>query len=51
VTSRYRRSLPAGPDQRGEHGAVGPVQPGLGIGAAQHGDFVPQRQQLGILGG
>jgi len=29
------------PDQRGEDGAVGPVQPEPGIGAAQHGDLVP----------
>jgi len=31
-------------------GAVGPVQLGLGAGAAQHGDFVPQHQQFGVLG-
>ena len=29
------------PDQRGEEYAVGPVQPGLGIGAVQHCDLVP----------
>jgi hypothetical protein len=28
-------------DQRGEDGAVGPVQPGPRVGEAQHGDFVP----------
>jgi hypothetical protein len=39
------------PDQRGEDRTVGPVQPGPGIGAAQHGDLVPQHQQLCILGG
>jgi hypothetical protein len=39
------------PDQCGEDGAVGPVQPGPGPGAAQHGDLVPQHQQLGVLGG
>ena len=39
------------PDQRGEDRAVGPVQPGPGIGAAQHGDLVPQHEQLGVLGG
>jgi len=39
------------PDQRGEHGAVSPVQPGPRSGAAQHGDLVPQHQQLGVLGG
>jgi len=38
------------PDQRGEDGAVGPVEPGPGIGAAQHGDLVPQHEQLGVLG-
>ena len=37
------------PDQRGKDRAVGPVQPGPGIGAAQHGDLVPQHQQLCIL--
>lgn len=39
------------PDERGEDGAVGPVEPGPGIGAAQHGDLVPQHKQLGVLGG
>jgi hypothetical protein len=38
------------PDQRGEDGAVGPVQPGSRIGAPQHGDLVPQHQQLRVLG-
>jgi hypothetical protein len=38
------------PDQRGEDCAVGPVQPGPRIGAAQHGDLVPQHEQLGFLG-
>jgi hypothetical protein len=38
-------------DQRGEHSAVGPVQAGPRIGAAQHGDLVPQHQQLRVLGG
>ena len=38
------------PDERGEGCAVGPVQPGPGIGAAQHGDLVPQHEQLGVLG-
>ena len=37
-------------DQRGEDRAVGPVQPGPGMGAAQHGDLVPQDEQLGVLG-
>ena len=39
------------PDQRGEDRAVGPVQPGPRMGAAQHGDLVPQHEQLGVLGG
>ncbi len=38
------------PDQGGEDGAVGPIQPGPGINAAQHGDLMPQHQQLGVLG-
>ena len=39
------------PDQRGEDRAVGPVEPGPGIGAVQHGDLVPQYEQLRVLGG
>jgi hypothetical protein len=39
------------PDERGEDRAVGPVQPGPGIGAAQHGDLMPQHEQLRVLGG
>jgi hypothetical protein len=39
------------PDQRGEDCAVCPVEPGRGIGAAQHGDLVPQHEQLGVPGG
>jgi hypothetical protein len=38
------------PDQRSQDGPVGPVEPGPGIGAAQHGDLVPQDQQFGVLG-
>ncbi len=38
------------PDQRGEDCAVGTVEPGPGIGAAQHGDLVPQHEQFGVLG-
>jgi len=47
------RSQPPGqePDQRGEDRAVGPVRPGPRMGAAQHGDLVPQHEQLGVLGG
>jgi hypothetical protein len=46
------RPQPCGqvPDQRGQHRSVGPVQPGPGLGAARHGDLVPQHQQLGVLG-
>ncbi len=39
------------PDQRGEDRAVGPVWPGPGTGAAQHGDLVPQHEQFRVLGG
>jgi hypothetical protein len=39
------------PDQHGEDRAVGPVEPGPRTGAAQHGDLVPQHEQLGVLGG
>jgi hypothetical protein len=38
------------PDQRGEDCAVGPIQLGPGVGAAQHGDLVPQYQELSVLG-
>jgi hypothetical protein len=37
------------PDQRGQDGAVGPVQAGPRIGAAEHGDLVPQHQQFRVL--
>ena len=50
VTSRCARShLWQVPDQRGEDGAVGPVEPGLGMSSAQHGDLVAQYQQLDVL--
>jgi len=39
------------PDQRGEDRPVGPVEPGPRMSAAQHGDLVPQHEQLGILEG
>ena len=39
------------PDQRREDRPVSPVQPGLRIGPAQHGDLVPEYEQLGILRG
>jgi hypothetical protein len=31
--------------------AVGPVEPGSGMSAAQDGDLVPQHEQSGVLGG
>jgi hypothetical protein len=34
------------PDQRGQDGAVWPVQAGPRLGAAQDGDLVPQHQQF-----
>ena len=37
--------------QHGEDRTVGPVEPGPRIGAMQHGDLVPKREQLGVLGG
>jgi hypothetical protein len=36
-------------DQRSEDCTVSPVQLGLGYGAAQHGDLVPQHEQLNVL--
>ena len=39
------------PDQRSEDRPVGPVEPGPRMCAAQHGDLVPQHEQLGVLGG
>ena len=39
------------PDQRRQHRAICPVQPGPRAGAAQHGDLMPQHQQLDVLGG
>jgi len=37
-------------NQRGEHSAIGLVQPRARVGPAQHGDLVPQYQQLHVLG-
>ena len=37
------------PDQRGEDGAVGPVEPWPGVDTAQHGDFVPEHEQFGVV--
>jgi hypothetical protein len=39
------------PDECGEDRAAGPAEPGPRVGAAQHGDLVPQHEQLGVLGG
>ena len=39
------------PGQRGEGRPVCPVESGPRTGTAQHGDLVPQREQLGVLGG
>jgi hypothetical protein len=36
--------------ERGEGRAVGPVQAWPRMGAAQHGNLVPQHEQLEILG-
>ena len=65
VTRRrcQRRTVPGGdepvhgqlcwqePDDCGEDSAAGPVEPGPGIGATQHGDLVPQPEQLRVFGG
>ena len=50
ITRCARSVLGHMPDQRGENGAAGPVQPGLGLGAAQHGNLVPQHEQFDVLG-
>ena len=39
------------PAERAEHRTVGPGQCWSGVGAAQHGDLVAQREDLGVLGG
>jgi hypothetical protein len=36
-------------DERGEHGTISSVRPGLSVGSAQHGNFVAQDEQLDIL--
>jgi hypothetical protein len=36
--------------ERGEHRSICPVQARLGVGSAQHDDFVTQHQELDILG-
>jgi hypothetical protein len=36
--------------ERGEHRSIRPVQAGLGVSSAQHGDFVTQHQELDVLG-
>jgi hypothetical protein len=37
-------------DERGEHGSVRPLQAGSGAGASEHGDLVPQHEELDVLG-
>jgi hypothetical protein len=37
------------PDERGEDRSIRPVQTGLGVDSAQHGDFVTQHQELNVL--
>ena len=37
--------------QRGHDGSIGPVEPGPGPGAAQHGDFMPQDDQFCVVPG
>ena len=39
------------PDEGGEHGPIGPVQAWSWVGAAEHGDLVPQHEQFDVLGG
>jgi hypothetical protein len=46
VTSRCIRSRGG----RSRFSAAGPVEPGPRMGAAQHGDLVPQHEQPGLLG-
>ena len=36
-------------DERGEHGAVCPVQVGSGVRAAEHGDLVPEDEQFDVI--
>ena len=38
------------PNERGQHGAIRPLQAGSGVGAAEHGDLVSQHEQLDVLG-
>jgi hypothetical protein len=46
ATQRSRQA----PDERGEHGSVRPLQAGSGAGASEHGDLVPQHEELDVLG-
>ena len=39
------------PDEGGEDGPVRPVQAWSGVGAAEHGDLMPQHEELDVLGG
>ena len=38
------------PDEGGEHGPVRPVQARTWVGTAEHGDLVPQHEELDVLG-
>jgi hypothetical protein len=38
------------PEQRGEYCPVSSVEARLGVGSAEHGDFVAHDKELGILG-
>ncbi len=43
VTRQYwRRAQGSSPDERGEYATISPVQSGLGVGSAQHGNLVAQ---------
>jgi hypothetical protein len=45
ATQRSRQA----PDERNEHGSVPPLQAGSGPGASEHGDLVPQHEDLDVL--
>jgi hypothetical protein len=47
VTAQARREAP---DQRGQHGSVGPVQARLRVRSTEYGDLVAQHEQLDVVG-
>jgi hypothetical protein len=49
VTGRCWRSGGQQSDERGEQGTISPVQSGLTVGSARHGNVVAQDEQLDIL--